>query len=146
MDVVCLNRYYGWYNLSGDLDAACRAWREELDFWAQQGKPVMLTEYGADTVEGLHDTRAGMFSEEFQAEYYERIDAVCDEYPFFVGEILWNFADFATIQGPCGWAATARAFSPGTAAPSWPRTCCAAAGTASPISVTRSEQDGTEYP
>ena len=38
---------------SGDLDAACSAWREELDFWAQQGKPVMFTEYGADTVEGL---------------------------------------------------------------------------------------------
>ena len=25
MDVVCINRYYGWYNLSGDLDAACAA-------------------------------------------------------------------------------------------------------------------------
>ena len=23
MDIVCINRYYGWYNLSGDLDAAC---------------------------------------------------------------------------------------------------------------------------
>lgn len=100
MDVVSLNRYYGWYNLSGDLDAACRAWNEELDFWAQQGRPVIFTEYGADTVEGLHDTRAGMFSEEFQAEYYDRINAVIDGRPFFVGELIWNFADFATIQGP----------------------------------------------
>ncbi len=100
MDVVCLNRYYGWYNLSGDLDAACAAWNEELDFWAGQGKPVMFTEYGADTVEGLHDTRAGMFSEEYQAEYFERINAEIDKRPFFVGELLWNFADFATIQGP----------------------------------------------
>ena len=100
MDVVCLNRYYGWYNLSGDLDAACAAWNEELDFWAQQGKPVMFTEYGADTVEGLHDTRAGMFSEEYQAEYFDRINAEIDKRPFFVGELLWNFADFATIQGP----------------------------------------------
>lgn len=99
MDVVCLNRYYGWYNLSGDLDAACSAWNEELDFWAKQGKPVMFTEYGADTVEGLHDTRAGMFSEEYQAEYFTRIDAVIDKRDFFVGELLWNFADFATIQG-----------------------------------------------
>lgn len=100
MDVVCLNRYYGWYNLSGDLDAACAAWNEELDFWAEQGKPVMFTEYGADTVEGLHDTRAGMFSEEYQAEYFERINAEIDKRSFFVGELLWNFADFATIQGP----------------------------------------------
>ena len=100
MDVVCLNRYYGWYNLSGDLDAACAAWNEELDFWAGQGKPVMFTEYGADTVEGLHDTRAGMFSEEYQAEYFDRINAEIDKRDFFVGELLWNFADFATIQGP----------------------------------------------
>lgn len=33
MDVVCINRYYGWYNLSGDLDAACYALNMELDFW-----------------------------------------------------------------------------------------------------------------
>lgn len=33
MDVVCLNRYYGWYNLSGDLEAASYAWNMELDFW-----------------------------------------------------------------------------------------------------------------
>ena len=32
MDVVCLNRYYGWYNLSGDLEAASYAWNMELDF------------------------------------------------------------------------------------------------------------------
>lgn len=33
MDVVCINRYYGWYNLSGDLDAACYGLNLELDFW-----------------------------------------------------------------------------------------------------------------
>ena len=45
MDVVCVNRYYGWYNLSGDLDAACYALNMELDFWEKQNKPVMITEY-----------------------------------------------------------------------------------------------------
>ncbi len=51
MDVVCLNRYYGWYNLSGDLEAASYAWVIlELDFWEKIGKPVMMTEYGADTL------------------------------------------------------------------------------------------------
>lgn len=52
MDVVCLNRYYGWYNLSGDLEAASYAWNMELDFWEKIGKPVMMTEYGADTLAG----------------------------------------------------------------------------------------------
>lgn len=100
MDVVCLNRYYGWYNLGGDLDAACHGWNLELDFWQHQNKPVMFTEYGADTVNGLHQVVPGMFSEEFQSEYYRRINAECDKRSFFIGEQVWNFADFATIQGP----------------------------------------------
>lgn len=100
MDVVCLNRYYGWYNLSGDLDAACEALNIELDFWAVIGKPVMFTEYGADTIEGYHGTHGEMFSEEFQRDFYARIDAEFDKRPWFIGEQLWNFADFSTVQGP----------------------------------------------
>ena len=100
MDVVCLNRYYGWYNLSGDLDAACEALNIELDFWAVIGKPVMFTEYGADTIEGYHGTHGEMFSEEFQRDFYARIDAEIDKRPWFIGEQLWNFADFSTVQGP----------------------------------------------
>lgn len=99
MDVVCINRYYGWYNLSGDLDAACYALNQELDFWQEQLKPVMMTEYGADAIPGIHNTVAEMFSEEYQAEYLERINAELDKRAFFIGEQVWNFADFATIQG-----------------------------------------------
>lgn len=100
MDVVCLNRYYGWYNLSGDLDAACEALNIEFDFWEGVDKPVMFTEYGADTVEGYHGTHGEMFSEEFQRDFYARMDAEFDKRPWLIGEQLWNFADFSTIQGP----------------------------------------------
>ncbi len=99
MDVVCLNRYYGWYNLSGDLDAACYGLGREMDFWEKQGKPVMLTEYGADAVAGVHQCVPEMFSEEFQAEYYRRLNGELDRRSFLMGEQVWNFADFATIQG-----------------------------------------------
>lgn len=99
MDVVCINRYYGWYNLSGDLDSAIYAWNKELDFWEEQQKPVMVTEYGCDTLPGLHGTVAEMWTEEFQAEYYRRIDAEFDKRDFFMGEQCWAFADFGTIQG-----------------------------------------------
>ena len=99
MDIVCINRYYGWYNLSGDMDAACYGLNQELDFWAEQHKPVMMSEYGADTVAGLHTAGAEMFSEEFQAEYLERIDRELDKRSFFMGEQVWNFADYGTVQG-----------------------------------------------
>ena len=100
MDVVCLNRYCGWYNLSGNLDAACHALNVELDFWEGIDKPVMFTEYGADTVEGVHGVHGEMFTEEYQREYYARMDAEFDKREWIVGEQLWNFADFSTIQGP----------------------------------------------
>ncbi len=100
MDIVMINRYYGWYNLSGDLETARFALRMELDWWEHIGKPVVLSEYGADTIPGLHDVDAGMFSEEFQVEFYKMTSDCLDERDFVVGEMPWNFADFNTCQGP----------------------------------------------
>lgn len=59
----------------------------------------MFTEYGADTVAGLHDTVPVMFTEEYQVEYYKANHEVMDKCKNFVGEQVWNFADFATSQG-----------------------------------------------
>lgn len=58
----------------------------------------MFTEYGADTVSGLHDTTSVMYTEEYQVEYYEMNNRVFDEFDYVVGEQAWNFADFATSQ------------------------------------------------
>ncbi len=99
MDIICANRYYGWYVFGGDLDAAERAMREEMRYWEKLGKPWMITEYGADTVAGIHMATPNMFSEEYQVAYYKMMNKVLDEYDFVVGEHTWNFADFATIQG-----------------------------------------------
>ena len=100
MDIVFINRYYGWYNLSGDLETAKYALRMELDWWAEKGKPVILSEYGADTIAGLHGAVAEMFTEEFQREFYRVYSECLDERDFVVGEMPWNFADFSTCQGP----------------------------------------------
>ncbi len=98
-DVICLNRYYGWYIYGGDLKAAQQALSAELSHWEALGKPVMLTEYGADTVAGLHAATPVMFTEEYQVDFYEAVHQVTDKFPSFIGEQVWNFADFATIQG-----------------------------------------------
>ena len=97
-DVICLNRYYGWYFGGPDLEGSEKALRNELSEWAKTGKPLMFTEYGADTVMGFHDTTPVMFTEEYQLEYYKMNNAVFDEFDFVVGEQVWNFADFATSQ------------------------------------------------
>ncbi|MBE7041118.1 MAG: beta-glucuronidase [Ruminococcaceae bacterium] len=98
-DVICLNRYYGWYVYGGDLKAAQQALTLELDYWEKLGKPLMFTEYGADTIAGFHATTPVMFTEEYQVDFYEAVHQITDRYDYFIGEQVWNFADFATIQG-----------------------------------------------
>ena len=98
-DVICLNRYYGWYIYGGDLNAAKQALQIEFDYWRQYNKPLMFTEYGADTIAGLHLATPTMFTEEYQVDYLEANHEVFDKNDFFIGEQVWNFADFATIQG-----------------------------------------------
>ncbi|WP_274364969.1 beta-glucuronidase [Paenibacillus thermotolerans] len=101
VDVLALNRYYGWYLQGGDLEVAKIKLREEFDGWTKRcpGKPIIMTEYGADTVAGLHDVDPVMFTEEYQAEYLRANHEVFDEFDNFVGEQVWNFADFQTSQG-----------------------------------------------
>ena len=101
VDVLCLNRYYGWYLNGGDLQEAKLYIDDELKGWNKRcpNKPIMFTEYGADTVCGMRDTVSVMFTEEYQVEYLEANHEVVDKFENFIGEHVWNFADFATSQG-----------------------------------------------
>jgi len=98
-DVVMLNRYYGWYVNTGELKAAELAWEEELKGWASEGKPIIITEYGADTYPGLHSVVPQPWTEEYQVEYLDMNHRVFDRIDAVVGEQVWNFADFATTSG-----------------------------------------------
>lgn len=101
VDVICLNRYYGWYTQMADLQSAKNALTKELDKWCEiePGKPIMFTEYGADTIVGFHSASTQMFTEEFQVDYYKANHEIVDQYPTFIGEQVWNFADFETADG-----------------------------------------------
>jgi len=100
VDVLALNRYYGWYTAGGRLDVAKALLRAELEGWTKVApeKPIMFTEYGADTIAGFHDTTPTMFSEEYQVAFLQANHEVIDAFPNFVGEHVWNFADFQTSQ------------------------------------------------
>jgi beta-glucuronidase len=96
-DVVMINRYYGWYTEPGDLVTAEKTLEAELVAWANKhGKPIIVTEYGADAVPGLHSVEGTLWTEEFQAALLETYHRVFDRVDAVVGEHVWNFADFAT--------------------------------------------------
>ncbi|WP_407885465.1 beta-glucuronidase [Levilactobacillus sp. N40-8-2] len=100
-DLLTLNRYYGWYLQTGDLKTAAAAEEAELRTWQEKwpDKPIMFTEFGADTVAGVHSAYNEPFSEEYQVAYYDMNAQIFDKIDNFVGEQLWNFADFQTKFG-----------------------------------------------
>ncbi len=100
VDVICLNRYYGWYYDTGDLSVVREQMGGEIEKWYNGfKKPIIITEFGADTVEGIHACPSEAFSEEYQTEYMEENCKTFDAYEYCIGEHVWNFADFKTKQG-----------------------------------------------
>ncbi|XP_030747257.1 beta-glucuronidase-like isoform X1 [Sitophilus oryzae] len=102
VDIVGFNRYQAWYNNVGELDGIyTRIIEEATAFRKKHNKPVLMTEYGADSVEGLTILPSYIWSEEFQndvmAQYFRAFDKMRSE-GWFVGEMIWNFADFKTDQ------------------------------------------------
>lgn len=113
LDVIMVNRYYGWYDYNGVIEAIAPSLRRSLGGWAQKhpGKPLILSEFGADTLAGLHQTTSGIYSEEYQSELLVRYEETLDELakkPVKVngtdvkvnlwGSMIWNFADFSTHE------------------------------------------------
>ena len=98
IDVLCLNRYYGWYLNHGDIEGARVGLRKELKEWQEKypDKPIIMTEYGADTLPGYHSNWDVPYTEEYQERFHQMSHEVFDELENFVGEHVWNFADFET--------------------------------------------------
>ena len=101
-DMICLNRYYGWYISGGpEIEEAEEKFRAEMDKWAAKklNVPFVFTEFGTDTLATEHKLPSVMWSQEYQDEYLERNFGVFDSYDFVQGELVWNFADFQTTEG-----------------------------------------------
>jgi beta-glucuronidase len=98
-DVICINRYYGWYIFGGELDMALSVLGQELDaVWNAWHKPIIVTEFGADTVAGLHGQPPLMWTEEYQADMIRGYLEVAARKDYVAGMQVWNFADFAVVQ------------------------------------------------
>jgi beta-glucuronidase len=99
-DFICLNRYFGWYTQAGDLAAAAKTLAGELDAIHEKiPRPIVLTEFGADTLAGDHSAVGLMWSEEFQVALVKTYLDVAQARDFVVGAHIWAFADFRTAQG-----------------------------------------------
>jgi beta-glucuronidase len=107
-DVICINRYFGWSDNFGRWDQVTDEIQKDLDGWRSlyPKKPIIFSEYGAETIPGLHSDPPLMFTEEFQKDFYTTYHAIFNNvssilHPntgYLVGELPWNMFDFATKQ------------------------------------------------
>ncbi|KAL7987059.1 hypothetical protein Chor_005978 [Crotalus horridus] len=104
VDVICVNSYFSWYHDAGHLEVIQLQLKTQFEHWyTTYQKPIIQSEYGADTISGFHADPPLMFSEEYQTavlkEYHAVLDQKREEY--VIGELIWNFADFMTEQVHC---------------------------------------------
>lgn len=62
MDILTLNRYSSWYSDSGHLELIQYQMYNELEAYTKKfDKPILLTEYGAGALPGLHSVTIGRY-------------------------------------------------------------------------------------
>jgi len=89
LDVMAINTYNGWYTGDALAEVPNIAWQVPTD------KPLIFSEFGADSLAGFHDTATRRkFSEEFQADYYRQTLAMVAKVPNLVGLSPWILKDF----------------------------------------------------
>lgn len=98
-DVVCFNRYCGWYEGPGQLENSDESFEKWLDdYYNMFKKPIILSEFGADAIAGMHNDPPLMFTEEYQRDMVVRQYKLLRKRPYVIGAHVWAFADFRTAQ------------------------------------------------
>jgi len=111
VDVIGVNEYWGWYDLcsqDGSRDPeppptlpiaipkleACLAEKASL------GKPVLLTEFGADATPGFRSRSCELWSEDYQAALIRRTLEVAAQYPCVCGTFPFLYQDYRDPSKP----------------------------------------------
>ena len=92
-DLLSFNEYVGWYDGLPDKLASI-TW----SFGYQ--KPVVISEFGADALQGLHGDRLTRFSEEYQEDLYRKTLAMLEKIPQWRGTTPWILTDFRSPRRP----------------------------------------------
>ncbi|MCR5205209.1 MAG: glycoside hydrolase family 2 [Lachnospiraceae bacterium] len=87
LDVIGLNEYCGWY--SPDFNSL-----PELMKNSNPDKPVIITEFGADALQGYHGTSEDKGTEECQKYVYEKQIETLKDIDYIKGMTPWILYDF----------------------------------------------------
>ncbi|MFO7447532.1 MAG: glycoside hydrolase family 2 TIM barrel-domain containing protein [Ignavibacteriaceae bacterium] len=87
LDVIGLNEYLGWYD--GLPEKAAR-----INYKTKYNKPIIISEFGADALQGHHGDNLTRWTEEYQVNVYEHQVKLMERIPNLSGMSPWILADF----------------------------------------------------
>jgi len=93
LDVLGLNEYVGWYNASIAATDTIQ-WKFAYD------KPLIVSEFGADTPFGAHGSADQRWTEEYQTTLYQHQIAMLRKIPSLAGMSPWLLMDFRSPRRP----------------------------------------------
>jgi beta-glucuronidase len=92
-DLLSFNEYVGWYDGVPDKLA-------KITWSFRYNKPVVISEFGGDALQGYHADKLTRFSEEFQADLYAKTLAMLSRIPQWRGATPWILCDFRSPRRP----------------------------------------------
>lgn len=87
VDVMGCNEYIGWYTLPAELAPG-------ITWTSKYNKPLIMSEFGGESVAGLHGKPDEIWTEEYQNRIYENQVKMFDHIPFLRGTTAWVLMDF----------------------------------------------------
>ncbi len=92
-DIISFNEYVGWYD--GLPDKCAR-----IKWQVRYQKPVVISEFGADALQGFHADPLTRFSEEYQEDLYLQTLPMLQRIPQLRGMTPWVLCDFRSPRRP----------------------------------------------
>ncbi len=92
-DLCSFNEYVGWY--FGTIDDCAR-----MKWVIPYEKPVIISEFGADALQGLHGDKRARFTEEYQEDLYRQTLPMLEKIPQLRGLTPWILCDFRSPRRP----------------------------------------------
>ncbi len=87
IDVLGMNEYLGWYDGFPEKIG-------KVKWEIKYNKPLIITEFGGDALQGLHGDKSVRWTEEFQEEIYNETIKMMVKIPQFRGVTPWILTDF----------------------------------------------------
>ncbi|MBC7845990.1 MAG: beta galactosidase jelly roll domain-containing protein [Flavobacterium sp.] len=87
VDVISFNSYLGWYRGTNE---SCKLMQWVIPY----NKPVIISEFGGEALQGLHGDKTERWTEEYQEELYIQNTQMFDRIDGLAGVSPWILVDF----------------------------------------------------